>query len=43
MQPTPHLCKGRWRGVCRDGGIVQSATDEIKTIPAQKGSANVPS
>ena len=20
--PMPHLCKGRWRGVCRDGGIV---------------------
>ena len=32
----PPLCKGRWRGVCRDGGIVIKRKLNIDIVPNAK-------
>ena len=29
-RPEPPLCKGRWHGECRDGGIVSTGLQMMK-------------
>ncbi|MDD6095697.1 MAG: hypothetical protein PUC29_08155 [Clostridia bacterium] len=36
-RPLPPLCKGRWHGVCRDGGIVSQRHTKDNPSVSRKG------
>jgi len=39
--PSPPLCKGRWHGVSRDGGIVSVKTDFLLIVMALQNNPSV--